>query len=180
MQLLRKIIQPGGLAALALLVPILAGCGGGGGGGGDNGSGGGIGNNGGGGGGAATSVSVTQPNGLTATLSENAATVSAGSGVTYTLTLANNTAVTVPINYSASAPTVPAVGLVVRDSAGNQAFQPIPGFPPLDNTTLAPGQSQTETFSTGAFGATGTYTATATFTDGNTPSTVGPLAVVAQ
>lgn len=191
MQFFRQLIRPGGLAALALLPLILAGCGGGG--GGNNGSGGtgGIGtggNNGGGGGnGAPTSVSVVQPDGLTATLAENASAVGVGGTITYTLTLTNTTGTAVPINYSASAPTVPAAGLVVRDAAGNPIFQPIPGFPPLESTTLAPGQSQTTTQAATGFSAAGTYYATATFTDANSPdaaldkpTTVGPLAVVAK
>ena len=154
-------------------IPLLAGCGGGGGGG---------------GGGTTppppnTSISVTttgNPSGLTATLSENSATVAVGGSITYTLTLTNNTSATVTINAVSPTTTQPAAGLIVRNSAGALVYAPLPGFPALDSATLAPGKSLSSTQTVSAFGAAGIYGATATFTDTSPATTVGPLVVTAQ
>ncbi len=166
-----------------LLLPLLAGCGGGGGGGG-NGNSGGSGNN---GGQQPLSITVDTPtHGLTATLSEDRATVAVGGTVTYTLTLTNPPTGTslVVATPSPTLPAEPAAQLNVTDSAGNKVYDPIPPVP-INSATLAPGQSLVETIPVQAFGGTGTYSATATFSfpldsPPPTPTTVGPLTVTAQ
>ena len=172
----------------AAALPLLAGCGGGG--GGDNGNPitgttgtgstgtgtagtAGIGTSGGG----VTSVSIVEPNGLTASLFENTNSISVGGSVIYTLTLTNTTAAAVAIHYSSAAPTAPPAGIVVRDPSGNQVPGGVPGPPPLDNTTLAPGQTFTSTETFSGYAVSGTYNATATFTDGATFATLAPLPV---
>jgi len=126
---------------------------------------------------AVTSVSIVEPNGLTASLSENTSSISVGGSVIYTLTLTNTTAAAVSIHYSSSTPTAPPAGLVVRDPSGNQVPGSVPGPPPLDNTTLAPGQTLTSIQTVSGYTLSGTYNATATFTDGATFATLAPLAV---
>ena len=153
-----------GAAALALL----AGCGGGGGGGGDNNP----------GPTPPPSVSVTESNGLRATLTENTGTVGVGGGVTYTLTLSNPTAAAVTTNVATA--TEPPASLRVTDPGGSLFFSPVPGQPPLNTVSLAPGQSLTLTVPVTGFATRGTYNATATFGDTGAPVAVGPLAVTVQ
>ena len=155
----------------AALLPLLAGCGGGGGGGGSSSptptpS--------------TTSLSVTTASGLVATLSENSATVGVGGSITYTYTLTNRSSAAVNIQSVSAAPTQPAALLTVKDAAGNAVFTPPPGPPPLAVYALQPGQSLSGTQTLAAFGAAGTYTATASFGDTIPATVVGPLAVSAQ
>ena len=170
----------------ALTVPGLTGCGGG--------------------GGSATTppslspraVSAALPDGLTATLAEDKSAIAVGGVVTYTLTLANNTAQ--PISYQpvigAAAPSggVPAA-LVVKDAGGGTAFPvgPMPQFIFVGpDTTLAPGQSVSGTLAVGGndegrYSAAGQYSASAFFTvqtgpdsASQTNTVVGPLPVAVQ
>ena len=181
MQSLRRIITLCLLGASAL--PLLAGCGGG---GGSNGNGGtsttgtGTTGTGTGGGGGVTSVSVVEPNGLTASLSENTNTITTGGSVVYTLTLNNTTAGAVSIHYSAANPGVPPAGLVVRDAAGNVVFTPVPGPPSFDTLSLAPGQILAATQTVTGYTSRGTYTATATFNDGGVVTTLPALTIAVQ
>lgn len=183
-QSLRHIITLCLVGAAAL--PLLAGCGGGGGSNGNTGTGttgtgtnttgtSTLGTN--GPPPAITSVSIVEPNGLTASLSENTSSISVGGSVIYTLTLTNTTAAAVAIHYSSATPTSPPAGLVVRDPSGIQVPGSVPGPPPLDNTTLAPGQTFTSTQTVSGYTVSGTYTATATFTDGGAFATLAPLPV---
>ena len=130
-------------------------------------------------GGGVLSVSVMEANGLTATLAEDKNAASVGGTVTYTLTLSNKTAASVPVNYNASLPSQPSASLIVRDGSGNTVFQPVPGSPPLDTLALLPGQSLSKTLTVTAFAASGTYDATATFSD-SAITNVGPLAITVQ
>ena len=144
------------------------------------------------------SVSAALPDGLTATLAEDRATVAVGGVVTYTLTLANGTAQ--PITYQ---PILGGVGpsggvpasLLVLDPRGRTAF-PLGALPSVvavgPNITLAPGQLVSGTIAVGSsnrggYSAAGRYTASAAFTvqtgqSGASPSAtaVGPLEVDAQ
>lgn len=161
---------------LAAAAVILAGCGGGGG----NGNGGDGGTAGSGGtSGSTLSASVLEANGLTATLAEDRNVIAAGGTVSYTLTLANKSTAPVTINISAGVPALPSASLVVRNSAGSAVFQPVPGAPPLNSLSLAPGQSLSTVQTVSAFAAVGTYNATATFSD-TAVTNVGPLAVTVQ
>ena len=125
------------------------------------------------------SVSVTEANHLTATVAEDKSTVSVGGTVTYTLTLANNTPSAVLISYSSAAPTQPPADVVVRNAVGSVVYSPLPGFPALDNLSLASGQSLTVSQAVSAFSVPGVYYASATFSD-STNTTVGPLAVTVK
>ena len=176
MQFVRRTFQARvfGLCLLgSALIPLLAGCGGGGGGS-DS------------GGGTTppppnTSITVTVPsNGLKATLSENSSTVAVGGSITYTLTLTNNTGSAVTINATSTAPTQPAASLIVKDAAGNLVYTPLPGVPALYTVTLPSGKSLTSTQSVSAFATRGVYSASATFSDTNPATSVGPLTVTAQ
>lgn len=183
MQSLRQIIALCLLGAFAL--PLLAGCGGGGGNGnsgtGTTGTGTtGTTGTGTGGGSGVLSVSVVEPDGLTASLSENTNAITVGGSVTYTLTLTNTTAAAVSIHYSAATPTHPPAGFIVRDASGNIIFTPVPDPPPLDVLSLAPGQTLTSTQTVSGYTIHGTYSATATFTDSGTFVTLSPLAVTVQ
>ncbi len=173
----------------ASVLPLLAGCGGGGGGNGNTGGGGTTGTSGTAGTSGTsgttgpppvTSVSIVEPNGLTASLSENAGSISVGGSVTYTLTLTNTTTAAVSIHYSAAVPTQPPAGIIVRDSSGNQVPGSVPGPPPLDTLSLAPGQTLTSTQTVSGYAVAGTYTATATFSDGPAFATLAPLSVAVQ
>ncbi len=131
------------------------------------------------------SVSATLSDGLTATLTEDRSTVAVGGTVTYTATLANNTAQ--PITYQpvlsgtnsfggTNALNVPAA-LVVSSPSGQTVYPigPIPLFVGVGaGVVLVPGQSvsatQTVTTTkmtglavTQGYSASGTYTATAYF-----------------
>lgn len=143
-------------------------------------------------------MSAALPDGLTATLAEDKSTVAVGGVVTYTLSLANNTAQ--PISYhpviGGATPSggVPAA-LVVRDAGGGTAF-PVGALPQFifigPNTTLAPGQSVAGTLAVGGndegrYSAAGQYSASASFvvqtgadSTSQTNTTVGPLPVSAQ
>ncbi len=180
---------PAGAAALAFSSLLLAGCGGGGGGNGNSGSGTtstgtsstgtsgtSTGNTGGSG---PLSVSVTEANGLTATLAEDKNIVAVGGTVTYTLTLANKTPAAVLISYSSATPTQPPASVVVRNAVGSVVYSPLPGFPALDNLSLLPGQSLTASQAVAAYALPGVYNATSTFSD-SVNTTVGPLAVTAK
>ena len=68
----------------------------------------------------------------------------------------------------------------MRDPSGNQIPGPVPGPPPLDTLSLAPGQTLTSTQAISGYAVHGTYTATATFTDSGTFFTLSPLAVAVQ
>ena len=195
MQSLRQTIILCLMAATGL--SLLAGCGGGGGGNGNTGGGGTPGTTGTGtagttgtgtagttgtgtGGGGVTSVSITEPDGLTASLSENTNSISIGGSVLYTLTLTNTTAAAVSIHYSAAVPTQPPAGFIVRDPSGNQVPGSVPGPPPLDTLSLAPGQTLTSTQTIAGYTVHGTYTTTATFSDGPAFATLPPLTVAVQ
>ena len=179
MESLRRIITLCLLGAGAL--PLLAGCGGGGGSNGNSGTGTtGTTGTGTGGGGGPTSVSVVEPNGLTASLSENTNTIAVGGSVSYTLTLNNTTAGAVSIHYSAANPGVPPAGLVVRDAAGNVVFTPVPGPPSFDTLSLAPGNILASTQTVTGYTTHGTYTATASFNDGGAVTTLPALTVAVQ
>ncbi len=123
------------------------------------------------------SVSATEANGLTATLSENTTTVAVGGTVTYTLTLTNNTGAVVTVNAVTSTQIFTA--LSIRNASGALVYIPVPGSPPLQTVLLAPGQTLTTTQAVGAFSSAGVYSATAVFDD-STPTSVGPLTVTAQ
>jgi uncharacterized repeat protein (TIGR01451 family) len=155
------------LAALAL--PLLAGCGGGGGGGGSSSP-----------GPTPMTVSATTTHGLTASLTEDRSTVSVGSTVNYTLTLTNSTSAAVTILYVSALPTQPSGTLIVKNAANVSVYSPTPPPPTLDNFSLAPGQSLTQSFSTAAFAAAGTYTATANFSNDQPNVSVGPLPLTVQ
>ena len=143
-------------------------------------------------------VSAALPDGLTATLAEDRATVAVGGVVTYTVTLANTTAQ--PITYhpviGGVTPSggVPAT-LVVKDAGGGTAF-PVGPMPAIifigPSTTLGPGQSVSGTLAVGGsdegrYSAAGQYSASAFFTlqtgtdsASQTTTTVGPLPVDVQ
>ncbi len=187
MQSLRRIITLCLLGASAF--PLLTGCGGGG--GGDNGNPGGGGTTGTGATGttgtgttgptpSVTSVSIVEPDGLTASLSENTNTISVGGSVTYTLTLTNATSAAVSIHYSSAAPNQPPAGFIVRDPSGSQLPPPVPGTPPFEMLSLAPGQTLASAQTVSGYTVHGTYTATATFNDSGTFATLPPLAVAVQ
>lgn len=127
--------------------------------------------------GTPASVTATEANGLTATLSENATTVAVGGAVTYTLTLTNNTGAVVTINAVTSTQIFTA--LSVRNAANAPVYTPVPGSPPLQTVLLAPGQSLTSTQAVSAFSSAGAYSATAVFDD-SIATSVGPLTVTAQ
>ena len=170
MQMTRHTLR---LSALGLLLfPILAGCGGGGGGGnGNSGTGttgttngttgttnGTSGNN--NGNQNPVTASAVLPDGLTGTLTESSATVSVGGTVTYTLTLANNTAGAITI--SAPSATTPPVYFVVNDPSGVAVYNPMPA-PPLTTVTLATGQSLSQSVPVQLPAAAGAYTSKASF-----------------
>jgi hypothetical protein len=121
-----------------------------------------------------------EPDGLTASLSENTKSISVGGSVTYTLTLTNTTGAAVSIHYSAATPTAPPAGVIVRDPSGNQIPGGVPGPPPLDTLSLGIGQSLTSTQVISGYTVKGTYNATATFTDGGTFVTLSVLPVTVQ
>ncbi len=139
-------------------------------------------------------VSARMADGLTATLSEDHATVPVGGNVAYTFTLTNHT--TQPITYIAvsyaNAPVAATSNsLEIVDAAGVTTFSAGgPSGPPQDGLsfTLAPGASSPSGISidAGAFPTTGEYTATAVFRLRTAPgsavqtTTVGPVAVAAQ
>ncbi len=154
------------LVFVTLTAPLLAGCGGGGSGSPTA---------------APRSVSATLPDGLTGTLTEDRSTVAVGGTVTYTLTLANNTAQGVtyrPFN---------AGGFATQTGGGFQVLQvtgaqPRVVYPLTGNGTtgylgnfvsLGPGQSVSGTFAvvggspspgfSPAYDAPGQYQATAFF-----------------
>jgi hypothetical protein len=194
MQSLRRIITLCLLGASAL--PLLAGCGGGGGGNGNTTSPGTTGTTGTtgtstgttgttgtgtGGGSTPNSVSVVEPDGLTASFSENTNAISVGGSVTYTLTLTNNTSATVLTNAVSETPTIPPAVLTLRDPSNNLVQGSVPPPPAIyAGVPLAPGQSLTQTQSVSGFTAQGTYKATAVFDDGPTGITIGPLVVTVQ
>ena len=127
------------------------------------------------------STSVITETGLTATLSESSSTVAVGGTVVYTETLTNTNATAVPIHFFAAMPTVPSAGLVFTGPAGGVPVSPLPGQPPLDNGSLAPGQSLTTTQTVTGFTVAGVYTATATFSNDVTANPTLPgLKVTAQ
>ncbi|MEO7717481.1 MAG: hypothetical protein ABIY70_14875 [Capsulimonas sp.] len=160
---------PFALCILALAtLPFLAGCGGGGGGGGPTDP-------------ISTSASITRtaPNGLTATLKESANSVSAGSSITYTYTLTNNTANPITISASSASPTRPTVTLGINGPTGALFYASLPPPPPLVTATLAPGQSLTST-EVVPLGGAGVYSATAKFGDLTPVFSVGTLAVTVR
>lgn len=118
---------------------------------------------------SALSTSVITMMGLTETLTENSSTVSVGGTVTYTLTLTNATPAAIPVHALSASPATPVVTLIVKDSANNSIYQPVPGPPALAIYSLAPGQSLASTVTVNGFTAAGVYTATATFGDDVTP-----------
>ena len=146
------------------------------------------------------SVSSTLSNGLTATLTEDRSTVSVGGTVSYTVTLANNTAQPIsyqPIYGGYSAPPIPAA-LIVSNPA-SQTVYPLGATPALgyvgQPVILAPGQSLTETQTVttntnngltiaGGYSTPGQYTASTflSFSSATQQSdgTVGPLTVTVQ
>ena len=144
------------------------------------------------------SVSAAVPDGLTATLAEDRTGVAVGGTVTYTLTLANNTAL--PITYrpviGGAGPSGFPASLLVTDAQGNTAF-PLGAMTAVifigPSATIAPGQSVSGTVAVGdnknlgQFPAAGRYSAVARFTvqtgqdsASETATAVGPLAVDAQ
>ncbi len=164
-----------GVCLLGLLaLPLLAGCGGGGGGGSSS----------------PTPTPIPVPSsltvtgqtaaGLTASLTEASATVPVNGTLVYTLTLTNTTAAAIPVR--AIGDNTPSALLTVTNPAGLTSFQPVPGPPPFQNGSLAPGQSFTKTVTANGFAAAGVYSASATFGDDATGAitTVGTLAVTAQ
>ena len=149
------------------------------------------------------SASAVLSNGLTATLTEDRATVPVGGTVNYTVTLANLTAQPVtfqPVYGPGSSPPVPA-SLTVTNPAGAVVY-PVGPLPQVvsvgPSVTLTPGQSVsgtqavTTTPVTGltngeGYSRAGVYAATATFGfvpsasgSGQTNEPVGPLSVTAN
>lgn len=136
----------------------------------------------------AMSVSAATARDLTATLSQEQATVSPDTTVVYTLTLTNNTAAPVTFKTQQFADSPPVLGsLQVLDDKGNVAR---PGYPfdgtgPLTEMTLTPGQSLQQRQYELPYNETapqwthfrGRYQAFATFTVDGTNTRVGPLAV---
>lgn len=177
------IIGRGGLLALSLTIPFLAGCGGG-------------------------SSSVNTPaiptptaltasavtaNGLTGTLSQAAVTVPMSGNIQYTISLTNTTSQPVVINevyYSDQTARGgqipgPSAFFEVKDPAGARLY---PGpvvalgapFQTVD-VTLQPGQVVTRSVQVSGFKAKGLYTANASFPNGpGQPADAGPLSVLAQ
>ena len=167
-----------------LILPLLAGCGGG---GGSNGNPGGGGTTTTGSTGTNTGTqsnltsSVTTSTGLTASITEASSTVSVGGTLVYTLTLMNNTASALQVPYTGTTLPIPSVAVKVLGPNGLASSQPLPGGPPLNSESLAPGQSISTTQTATGFTTAGTYTATATFSDGTAaPPTAGPVTVTAQ
>lgn len=179
----RKISRRGALGLLPLVsLALLAGCGGGGGGGGNGNPGPGTTTTTGAGTGTQTplTVSVATSTGLTASITEASSTVSVGGTLVYTLTLTNNTPNAILAPYAGSTP-APSVGVKVIGPNGVVSFQPLPGGPPLSSISLAPGQAISTTQEASGFTTAGTYTATATFSDGTSaPPVAGPLTVTAR
>lgn len=144
------------------------------------------------------SVSSTLGDGLTATLAEDKSQISVGGTVTYTLTLANTTALPItyqPVIGGATPPGFPA-SLIVTDAQGHPAF-PLGATTAVifigPSTTLAPGQSVSGTLSVGSnkdlgqYATAGQYSAKATFTvqtgsgsASQVTTLVGPLTVDVQ
>jgi hypothetical protein len=163
---LQSFRAPFALCILALAtLPFLAGCGGGGGGGGPTDP-------------IPTSASITRtaPNGLTATLKESTNSISAGSSVTYTYTLTNNTVNPITISAAVASTTRPTVTLGITNSTGTLIYASLPPPPPLVTTTLAPGQSLTST-EVVTLGTTGVLVATAKFGDLTPVFSVGTLPI---
>jgi hypothetical protein len=174
--MLRRHTLPSGRFALslALAATLLAGCGGGGGGGSSSTA------------PLPTSVSAQAQDGLTISLAEDRAIIAPNDVVTYTVTVANDTAA--PITYDQVTGQAP--DLTIKDSGGNivwggafPASTQVVGLPvPV---TLAPGQSASMP-PTGitALSSRGDYYATANFsvTGASSPQTtsVGALEVVVQ
>lgn len=142
-------------------------------------------------------VQALLPNGLTATVTENASTASVGGVVVYRMALANNTGQ--PITFqTVQRDTAPSDGvgdaLTVTDAKGNVvfprgAYAQVLTYGPV--TTLAPGKVLLGTVPVSddalvRFPAAGQYSASVVFTtvaaEGGVPSTgtVGPLPIVAQ
>lgn len=135
---------------------------------------------------------------FTASLAEDRSTVGVGGTVNYTLRLTNTSSVAAPIIVTTeNGQTVPRAALQVVDAGGTTVYpvqRPItthadpPPPPTLDlPVTLAPGQSLGVIVRpVTAYGAAGTYQATATFSvaaNGADPVqmvTLPPLAVTAQ
>lgn len=142
------------------------------------------------------SLSASLPNGLTATVAADRATVPVQGVVTYTLTLTNSTAQ--PITFQPMRPAAFSVDvgdvLTVRNAAGTLTY-PLGeydhGLTTVASVTLAPGKSLSATegvgiYNTGGtFPAVGRYYTSVTFTV-QTPTgalvsaTAGPLAVDVQ
>ncbi len=171
-------------AAGVLLAPGMAGCGGG-------------------GGTTSTnptpqphSVSAVLPNGLTATVTQDGATVPVGGVFTYTLSLTNATAQ--PITFQPERTIGFSVGvgdeLTVKNATGGQTYpagEYSQELTPTASVTLAPGKSVSASEavglynSRGAFPAVGQYFTTVTFTvltPAGTPAsaTTAPLEVDAR
>ncbi len=138
-------------------------------------------------------VSAAAADGLTATLSENAATVAPGGTLTYTFTLKNGTSAPVPLMTSLSGTTnEPIAALTLTNAAGVTVYptqHPLTGPPTPPGTgqvTLLPGQAVSKSLSLAAFGATGAYQAVASFTVAASSVaaaqtvTLPPLTVTAQ
>lgn len=133
-------------------------------------------------------VSAPALSNFTATLSENAASISVGGTVNYTVTLANtsSTPATILTNTS-NGVSVPIATLRVSSSSGQTLYPPVsqPGARPQDGpppppssgvVTLQPGQSLSQTRALAVFSKADTDQAVATFTVAanltDTPQTV--------
>lgn len=128
----------------------------------------------------ALTVTGTTATGLTASLTEASSTVSVNGTLVYTLTLTNTTSTALPVR--ATGDNTPSALVTVTNPAGSISFQPVPGPPPIQNGSLAPGQSFTKTVTATGFAAAGVYSASATFGDDPTGAvkSVGPLTVTAK
>ncbi len=185
------------LATLSLGLPLLAGCGGS---------------------GSSSSaspapqprsVSATTPNGLTATLTENADIISQNGSVTYTITLTNPTNQTVTMQLSQGCSGVdvksPDASLKVTDASGALVYptgpfplNPCIGSVPPATQTIAPGQTlktqflvtsktQSQNGSAGLtqfqpFGAKGVYSADVSVSTSlsSGDTVLGPLTLTVQ
>jgi hypothetical protein len=131
----------------------------------------------------ALSLSATTPDGLTAALSQEQATVKVNSTVTYTVTLTNPGSAPIDIQTSSqpgsTQPLVP-VEIAVTDSSGQSVYtSPAPAA--SQTVTLQPTQYLTETLTlTNVFQHIGRYSATATFHTGSSPTVLGPLVLTAR
>lgn len=130
------------------------------------------------------SVSALTPNGLTATLSQDRATIRTTDTVTYTLTLTNTTASPVVVRTSGfDATNAPPPAFIRIVNAQGAFVYPDPTWPvlgvPADPelfVTLQPGASLTAVQPFPAFfDQPGRYRATATFTVGENEINAGPL-----